>query len=338
MTPNKIKLLAVAISTILGTHIAPVYAFPTDIELSANTDVTLNGDNSTDSDTDNTSVYASSYLYSGNDWADANASANDQGWIYSNAYGYGADFDAMSTVTQSVTVTNDTGLDQFIDFTFTINFGSLSVYGFEYEPAFETGEYITASYMADIRLNDTSIWDSSAALTYDENGYSFTQSGASLANYDASNPEYYGWGEQTDTIGLGLIGAGESFTLDYIVKTHSFGQPGLIDDCDNGYGDYGEYGDGGEFLVFNTFVDDFDDGYGDYGEYGDGYGCLYSALDAYAQFGDPFDFGATPAFTDASFTQSTPVPEPSSFAIIGAGLAGLAFMRRRQEKTKKNLS
>lgn len=73
-----------------------------------------------------------------------------------------------------------------------------------------------------------------------------------------------------------------------------------------------------------TYVNEFfqDDGY---------------SYTPYASIGDPFDFNASPLFAADKFvdagTPSTNVSEPLGVALLGAGLAGLAF--RRKSKAAK---
>lgn len=79
----------------------------------------------------------------------------------------------------------------------------------------------------------------------------------------------------------------------------------------------------GESLTLDyyqsTFVDVFLEGMG--------YSHTTSAL-----FRDPFEFEDGPLFTPDNFVQTTtPVPEPETVALMGAGLAALAFRRKKAQ-------
>lgn len=314
MKKMKIKILTLAVSTVLGSQIAPAYAFPISVNIDAETTVTQYG--STDANNESSATFAQSYSESNGDFVSyANSRGRDDGWFYANAFGSGEMFDSMGVIKQTATVTNDTAVDQLINFDFTINFGSLSVNNFDSNFTFASDESVTSLYSAEILLNGSVLWDSSASITYDENGYAFSQSGTSLAAYNPGNPNYYSWGKQSDSIDLGLVGAGSSFVLEYIVKTHSFGNSAIEE---SGCDDYGEYGTSDDSGPEVSQVDD-------------GYGCLFSLAEGYAQFGDPFTFNNQPLISANNFQpRSTSVAEPATTAILGAGLVGLAFMRRRK--------
>jgi hypothetical protein len=319
MKTMKIKILTLAVFTVLGSQIAPVYAFPITLDIDAETTVTQYG--STDANSASSSTFAQSYSESSGDIISyANSRGRDDGWFYANAFGNGELFDSMGVIKQTATVTNDTAVDQLINFDFTINFGSLNVNTFGPDPAFASDESVTSLYSAEILLNGSVLWNSSASITYDENGYEFSQSGTSLATYDPGNPSFYSWGKQTDSIDLGLVGAGSNFVLEYIVKTHSFGNSAIEESrsCE----DYGEYGTSDGSGPETSQVDD-------------GYGCFYSLAEGYAQFGDPFSFNNQPLISASNFQpRSTAVAEPATTAILGAGLVGLAFMRRKKAAHK----
>jgi hypothetical protein len=183
MKTMKIKILTLAVSTVLGSQIAPVYAFPITLDIDAETTVTQYG--STDANSASSSTFAQSYSESSGDIISyANSRGRDDGWFYANAFGNGELFDSMGVIKQTATVTNDTAVDQLINFDFTINFGSLNVNTFGPDPAFASDESVTSLYSAEILLNGSVLWNSSASITYDENGYEFSQSGTSLATYD----------------------------------------------------------------------------------------------------------------------------------------------------------
>jgi len=68
-----------------------------------------------------------------------------------------------------------------------------------------------------------------------------------------------------------------------------------------------------------------------YGGYG-GYGGTTNGGNAVARFGDPFNgTGTGGAFVVTA--NAVAVPEPASMAVLGAGFAALAFVRRRAARS-----
>lgn len=124
-------------------------------------------------------------------------------------------------------------------FTFTIIPGELTTYtSSSYTPT--AGENLFAGYDIDIRVNGISVWDSSAEVMYDggTNTTSFMDTGTnSLGGTFSGNS--YTWGVVTNTIPLGTLAPGQTFLLEYDLKTTAYGN--LPTNCTN-------TGDGGNGI------------------------------------------------------------------------------------------
>lgn len=304
--PFKKTLLAASVSAALFGS-AQVHA----VILDATAQYALPGDSLADSDaaTDPSSVSATVDQYGGSTGtASARGAGDDTGWMYSRAGGSGY-WTSRASIQQSLSVTNTTGVSQSYSFDFLINRGSLSAF---FRGAPDTGEFAEAGNEVSIRLNGTTLFMSSALLRNDAAGVTQTTGGTVLGTYTPGS-DFYNWGVYSDTLDLGVFSAGDSFTLTYEIVTFS---AGLDDgfDCSAGYGDYG-FGD--ELPQLNAQPG--------------GSRCYNN--DGYSQFGDPNSLNASPAFL-ASNLQSTAanVPAPSALFLMGSGVAGLAFSRRRRNR------
>ncbi len=280
------------------------------VQLNADATVTVDGSTTSDTDSGTVSVNASAYGFGVLGTANSAGRGNDSGWMYSRAGGNGI-FSAQGYIQQSVTFTNTSGIAQNYFFDFTINRGSLSAYDY----AGLNGDFIQAGNDVAITLNGTAIFTSTANLRNDDSGANLVTTGTVLGSYSSGSESYF-WGPYTDTLDLGVFGAGETFTLEYDILTFADGD--IVNRvCDNdGYGGYGEVGNGyGEVIG--------DDGYG-----------LCDMSYARSQFGDPNNINSIPAFTGVTFTgvPTTSVPEPGTLFLMGSGVLGLAFARRRKQR------
>ena len=279
------------------------------VTLNANTSATsgTSTDMQADTQTNYVNVYSSAFDTAGSGGY-STAAGNDSGWMYSSAGGSNT-FLSTSNIQQVVNFTNTSAFAQSYAFDFTINFGSLTASN--YAPT-GLGEFVTASNKVSIKLNGVEIFNSEATLTTDDTGTSsLTTVGTVLGTYSAGS-DYYSWSPFSDTLDLGVFGVGESFTLEYDIFTfaNSNGSPNAS--C-GGYGFYGDYGYGVDIIAFG----------------GEGF-C--DRTSAYAQFGDPNGLSSTPINSSTVTSQPASVPEESSFLLFGAGLAGLAFSRRRRSR------
>lgn len=104
----------------------------------------------------------------------------------------------------------------------------------------------------------------------------------------------YSWDNFAGNLNLGLLNAGQAITLEYSLATYV-------------------------------------------NEYFQERGYSYTP---HARIGDPFNFNTTPVFSPDNFIVTpadpgnpTDVPEPAGTLLLGAGLAALAFRRRKERKT-----
>ncbi len=263
-----------------------------------------------DSDTGNTNVFADTAIQdssgSSSGLSLATASGNDSGWMFARAYGEGI-FTSESSIQQSVEFTNTATSLQNYFFDFTINFGSLQTRG----TSLIDDDLMTASNEVSIKLNGVEIFNSSAELKKNATGAGLTTSGLLLGSY-ASGSDEYRWNPYNDKLDLGIIGIGETFTLDYDITTFASSNvmPAV---CDDGYGD--------------------DDGYG-YGGVGSTGSPCFSNW-ARSQFGDPNGLSSVliNSNTVTSSSATVTVSEPSALLLLGGGIAGLAFSRRRKQRS-----
>jgi len=233
--------------------------------------------------------------------ADASSASSASAWVNSygayraEANGRGNDFEAMAHLVQSLTVTNDLGIDADYSLDFFIYYGSMAAYG--------TGTGYTSFDLKIVQDSSATLFTSAASIS---NTGSLTTSGTILNGaYHSGNT--YDWGGTHVTVSLGTLAAGESTTIDYDLVSTAFGD----------YTDCGE----GEFSAGDGI-------YGDmiYGVPGTGSCGAFTAL------GDPFllnaSFGTPPVVTA---TPAVTVPEPAGLSLIALGLGALARQRRKRK-------
>ncbi len=238
--------------------------------------------------------------------ANAYAAADQDGWMYAYSEANGSSM-SRAEISQSVTFINDTGSAQSYSFDFLILPGRLEVEARNYL----RGEWLEAGYQIDISLDGVSLFSSSAEIRV--NGTRQNGPGSSLPGATYSPPiesaaagtdlggrwrlddEFgsYRWRSYQDVLDLGVVQAGQSFTLTYDIKTYVEGS-----------------------VLPGTWVCI----------------SLECGQLGVAAFGDPNHLNSAPlSMSQLHYKPAGPVsvPEPGLWLLMGAGLFGLAIARRR---------
>jgi PEP-CTERM motif len=246
------------------------------------------------------------------------------------------------------TVTNNSDSAQNAKFNFYISPGLLA--NNLGSAAFQSGDYVKAGLSFDVKRDGTQIWGSTGLLQTGFNSpTAFTSTGDnSLYTLGGSQVVIKGVEKSVD---LGVINAHESITLSYELGSFAQGhslptgekvvppQTYTIPDtwvnvtCGGGYGYGGGYGciPGPQFKPGYTFTVP-------------GYTIYDTPSSSFSGAGDPFtiDFYGTPKYTSnglvppgvlqgVTFSDLAPVPEPGSWALMGAGLAIMCSLAQRRK-------
>lgn len=283
------------------------------------------------------------FPYSDPNSAVVHSYGSDTGNFGSRSSGFGVyDVNGMFSISQ--TIANNTAFAQNATFNFYITPGFINN---EIGTPLTGSHYVSAGLTFDIKRNGSSIWGSSATLSSNAGGTTYSATG-DTGLYSGSGT-YYSVAGVNRSIDLGVINAGQSITLSYemssfangvseagparLVPEITYHVPGQwVDSC------WGECGYG-------------DDGYGGYGgllEYIEAHDVTVPAHEvpgtasgSHASSGDPFDidwsdgrayFLGAPAVDrlGSSVTFTAVVPEPSEYAMLLAGLGLVGWMARRR--------
>ena len=165
-----------------------------------------------------------------------------------------------------------------------------------------------ASILAEIKVEGSTVFSSAAEMSMSDGGTPVLTTAGTVLNPGAEvlNPGSgsYNWDSYLGTISLGTLAPGDSLNVAYLLASYT---SGILAGCGGGEG-YGGYG--GE------------NGYGGYG------GLSCSNGYAEARIGDPIQISGS----QFQLNSTVATPEPASMAVLGAGLAALAFRRRRAAK------
>lgn len=202
-----------------------------------------------------------------------------------------------SNLTHTAVITNNESFAQNIDFSFLINAGEIDHGSSSIYNS--SSDYVRSGYIADISVNGSSLWQSAGESQAHLGGFNLALSGASL-NGTVGDDTWlngpagtYKWGDYASSTSIGFLNPGQSLTLTYSLTAY----------------------------VNEHFEQE---------------GYAYTPK---ASIGDPFGFNGTPVFAASNFitspadNNSTKVPEPANTLLLGAGLAALAFRRRKARKT-----
>lgn len=254
-------------------------------------------------------------------------------------------YDITGLFTYKDTFVNPSSVPSPATFTFTIIPGELSAYlSPSYTPT--AGQALSALYEIDIRLNGTSIWDSSANLQYDggTNTFSFADDpvnslGGTLNTTATSS--IYSFGPVTQTISLGTFAPGETKLFEYDLKTIATGNlPTTCTGSPNG-------GEKPNDPIRPTNEPNgpvgMDNGNGTNGS-GNGTGGYVPCGGSTARSGDPFHpnfpSGSPPGtITVTGVVSTATIPESSnllSLLVLGGGIGGSSILRWYRRKNSNS--
>ena len=204
-----------------------------------------------------------------------------------------------SLIVYKALITNDAGVAQDVAFNFFLGRGRVGVDS-NFASATQNG-FGNASLASSIKWGGSTVWNvglavdkaTGAAATHT---LTTTPSAAGFTTSASGDSVYYD--AYTGNLGLGILAAGESKTLTYSILGSAY--------YDNNGDDVSFYGYGGRAVVGNS---------------------------------DPFDFVGSSPDEPSGFSvkivsmPAQAVPEPGTWALMGAGLAGVwgaSRMRRRR--------
>ena len=240
----------------------------------------------------------------------------------------------------SETITNTSAIAQNATFNFFVTPGLISN---EIGSALTGSNQVSAGLNFDIKRNGSSIWGSSATLTSNAGGTTYTTTGD--AGLYSGAGTYYSVAGASRSVDLGVINAGQSITLSYEMSSFANGVSVAGPD---------RFVPETTYHVPGQWVEPcWECGYGgsvsQYVEAHDvtvpAYTVLGTASGSHASSGDPFtiDWYTGHAYSTgqpsvdpfgSSVTFTAAVPEPSEYALMLAGLGLMGWTaRRRRAKT-----
>ncbi len=291
-----------ALSLLAATAMAlslPAQALPIAQNLLAGASASAGGSAAT-TDTSLTPVLASSSAAetapdSGSGWGLAWSNQHGAYAVRAGAEGVGA---GSSLTRLSYVITNDSATALNYSLRFTIAGGSIGN-TVAADATLSGTEFLSSSFEARVRVDDVLRFSAGASLQHGAGGLSFTRSGTDLSGgADDGADGFYDWATADYRVDLGQLAAGQSVRVTAEMSATTAASVGLYEfDC------------------------------------GSASPCAVFKGGAYAFHGDDSDFFGSAAtgagVAPFSVITASPVPEPESFLMLGAGLLALATLRRR---------
>jgi hypothetical protein len=265
-------------------------------------------------------------------------------------------YDVMGSFTIVQSFTNTSASAQRATFNFEITPGSLSNY---VGTAFTGSQFVSAGIKFDIKKDSTSIWGSAATLTTNASGTAYTQTGANLYTPNGT-PLFYSINGGSNSIDLGIINAGATFTLSYELSTFAQGstepgtgyevpertyeEPGYwyTPSC-GGYG-YGGYGLASEecnpepiyvpprTVVVPAYFVPVGTPSGSHASSGDPFGIDFRDGNLLS----PVNGALSPNLGPTNTVIFAPVPEPGTWALMLSGIGVLGWAARRSSSKTRS--
>ena len=294
------------------------------VVLTAGAEASTNGNAATPSNTSSTGYVSSSangsetlgYAYGYSFARDSGAYA-----VSSQAKGIAT---AKATTSYGQSITNGSGSAQHYSMSFHIYHGFMST-ALNGSAALVGTEFLQALYSANISVNGSNVFTSSATVRRDVGGTSGSKSGVDLNAADSAADGDLSWTDSYYTIDLGTVASGGTIDVLALLADETSSNVGVYT-FDSGCCSYG-YGCNSS-APGNTL--------------GKGAASTSSAIGcgprsdfkgtARAFYGDPIQFDTSPNATPFDISGANDVPEPGVFAlaVMALGAAGWAGRRRRQ--------
>ena len=249
--------------------------------------------------------------------------------VSSNAKGIAT---ATATTSFGQSITNDSGSAQHYSMNFHIYHGFLST-ALNGNAVLSGTEFLKAIYSANISVNGSNVFTSSAMVKRDANSTSGSKTGVDLNAADSASDGALAWNDSYYTIDLGTVASGGTINVlasladetSSNVGTYTFDHGGC---CSYGYGCYGSTPLADKSGLSSTDIAVAPCNTTDF------------KGSATAFYGDPINFNnaanaeAPPngLFAISATSATSDVPEPGVYGLIflALGAAGWAGRRRRQ--------
>ena len=257
--------------------------------------------------------------------------ADSRGWATQfGAYAVGSSAEGIGSANSFVrliySLTNTNTTAQQYSMMFHIYGGSLSAGLNTSAPDWTTGEFLMASYETKVSVTrnatTSTAFASQATITNNSSGPAVSRTGTTLANAFIG-PDSYSWSTADYFVDLGLVGAGESFSVEIDLMGSVGANVGTYDfGCGGGGGYGGETGvssgtsnSAERTEMARVIIDPV---------------CFKGRASAF--YGDPINFSNAGPNTGAGQNlNSINVPEPGSLSLAALALLGAgAALRRRK--------